>query len=77
MNRLLCNRVKLAIDDAQRTDLVIQRAQGRLLTYRSVGGKRTVVPAAKPPVSPSWQRMSDDDDPRQMELPLAKPDASA
>ena len=34
------NRVKLGIDDVQRTDLVIQGAQGRRLTYRTVGGER-------------------------------------
>jgi transposase-like protein len=40
------NRVKLGINDVERTDLVIQGAQGRRLTYRSVGGKRTAAPAA-------------------------------
>jgi hypothetical protein len=40
------NRVNLGIDDMQRTDLVVQGAQGRRLTYRKVGGERRPSPAA-------------------------------
>jgi hypothetical protein len=34
------NRAKLGIDDVQRTDLAIVGAQGRRLTYRTVGRNR-------------------------------------
>ena len=35
------NRAKLGVDDVERTDLAIQGAQGRRLTYRKVGGGGT------------------------------------
>ena len=40
------NRIKLGVDDVQRTDLAIKGAQGRRLTYRSVGGSGPAATAA-------------------------------
>ena len=40
------HRMKLGIDDAARTDLALQGAWGRRLTYRTIGGDRPAAPAS-------------------------------
>jgi len=40
------NRIRLGIDDVARTDLAIQGAKGKRLTYRTIGRSRTAQPSA-------------------------------
>ena len=40
------HRAKLGVDDAQRADLALKGAQGRRLTYRTVGAERPTGPTA-------------------------------
>jgi hypothetical protein len=40
------NRIRLGVDDVQRTEIAVKGAQGRRLTYRTVGGNGPAAPAA-------------------------------
>lgn len=40
------HRIKLGVDDAQRTEIAVKGAQGRRVTYRTVGGSRPATSAA-------------------------------